>query len=176
MDWGCEWRHARKRWAEDFGWFLKKKAVSWDLKLEEWVEIRGWTKRVDFWTWARPVQLWTTGCPRVVGSDGIVSLVEIVFLSPPVEKPKSQEGNKSFVPELPRVVSVSSVFRIPMHTNVSCICIFYITTSGYVTSGWSSGRNLVIRLYLKNPREVCASHSPGWIPGCACTICSYDQM
>ena len=23
-DWGCEWRHARKRWAEDLGWFLKK--------------------------------------------------------------------------------------------------------------------------------------------------------
>ena len=45
-------------------------------------------------------------------------------LSPRVEKPKSQEGNKSFVPELPRVVNVSSVFRIPMHVNVSRIRIF----------------------------------------------------
>ena len=58
------------------------------------VEIRTWAKRVDFWTCARPVQLWTTGCSRVVGSDGTVSTVEIVFLSPRVEKPKSQEGNK----------------------------------------------------------------------------------
>ena len=30
---GCEWR---KRWAENFGdFFLKKKAVSWDLRLDE---------------------------------------------------------------------------------------------------------------------------------------------
>ena len=41
-----------------------------------------------------------------------------VSLSPRVEKPKSQEGNKSFVPELKKVVSVLSVFRIPMHMNV----------------------------------------------------------
>ena len=66
------------------------------------VEIRTWTKRV------RPVQLWTTGCPRVVWSDGTVRIVEIVSLSPRVEKPKSQEGNKSFVSE-PRE---SSVFRV----------------------------------------------------------------
>ena len=42
-----------------------------------------------------------------VGSDGTVSIVKIVSLSPRIEKPKSQEGNKSVVPELPRVVSVS---------------------------------------------------------------------
>ena len=39
-------------------------------------------------------------------------------------KPKSQEGNKSFVPELKKVVSVSSVFRIPMHMNILQIPIF----------------------------------------------------
>ena len=33
MNWGCEWRHARKRWAEDFG--IWKKTVSWDLDLDE---------------------------------------------------------------------------------------------------------------------------------------------
>ncbi len=44
---------------------------------------------------------------RVVGSDGTVSIVTIVSLSPRVEKPKSQEDNKSFVPELKKVVSVS---------------------------------------------------------------------
>ena len=51
-------------------------------------------------------------------------------------KTKSQEGNKSFVPELPRVVSVSSVFRIPMHMNILRIRIFvYFVYSyyGYVT-------------------------------------------
>ena len=53
--------------------------------------------------------LW--GAPRIVESDGTVSIVRIVSISPHVEKPKSQEGNKSFVPELPRVVSVSSVSR-----------------------------------------------------------------
>ena len=31
---GCEWRHARKRGAENFGDFWKK-AVSWDLMLDE---------------------------------------------------------------------------------------------------------------------------------------------
>ena len=61
----------------------------------------------------RPVQLWTTGCPRVVGSDVTVSIVEIISLSfPCVEKPKSQEGNKSFVPELKKVVSVSGFLCI----------------------------------------------------------------
>ena len=34
----------------------------------------------------RPVQLWTTGCLCVVGSDGTVSIVEIVCLSPLVSK------------------------------------------------------------------------------------------
>ena len=34
MDWGCEWRHARKRWAGILG-FFEKKAVSWDLDLDE---------------------------------------------------------------------------------------------------------------------------------------------
>ena len=33
-DCGFEWRHARKRWAEDLGWFLKK-GVSWDLNREK---------------------------------------------------------------------------------------------------------------------------------------------
>ena len=27
FDWGCEWRHARKRWAGDSWWFLKKKQL-----------------------------------------------------------------------------------------------------------------------------------------------------
>ena len=35
---GCEWRHARKRWAGNFGDFWKK----------QWVEICPWTRQVDF--------------------------------------------------------------------------------------------------------------------------------
>ena len=71
-------------------------------KKKQLVEIRTWAKRVDFRTSARRGQLGLRDAPRIVGSDGIVSIVEIVSLSPRVEKPKSQVGNKSFVPELPR--------------------------------------------------------------------------
>ena len=98
---------------------------SWVFWKKLLVEIRGWTKRVDFWTWGRPVQLWTTGCPHVGGSDGTVGVVKIVSLSS-CWKPKSHEGNKSFVPE-PRE---SSVFR----DSYSCdrlthpyTCILYIS-------------------------------------------------
>ena len=76
------------------------------------IEIRTWAKRVDFRIWVRPGQLGQRVAPRVVGSDGTVSIVEIVSLSPRVEKPKSQEGNKSFVPERPEVVSVSGFLCI----------------------------------------------------------------
>ena len=111
-NWGCEWCHAQKRWADDFGWFFKKK-LSWDLKLEE---LKSEPRRV---------QLGLRDAPRVVGSDGTVSIVEIVSLFPHVEKPKSQEGNKSFVPK-PRDSSVFRVFfGFPMHVNVLRISIFY---------------------------------------------------
>ena len=46
MGLGCEWCHARKRGAGNFGDFWKK----------QFAEIR---------TWARSVQLWSTGCARV---------------------------------------------------------------------------------------------------------------
>ena len=57
--------------------------------------------------------------PRVVGSDGTVSIVTIVYLSlSSCRKSKSQEGNRSFVPEQPRVVSVSGFL---------CMWTFYIS-------------------------------------------------
>ena len=49
---GCEWRHARKQWAGNFGDFEKKQLV----------EIRRWTKWVDFW--AGPV--WVYGMRRAL--------------------------------------------------------------------------------------------------------------
>ena len=41
-----------------------------------------------FLSWARPVQLGLRDAPRVVGSDGTVSIVKIVSLSPRVENLK----------------------------------------------------------------------------------------
>ena len=37
---------------------------------------------------------------------------------------------------------------------------------------WSSGRDLVIRLYLKIPEKFVRPHFPGKILGCAYTLCS----
>ena len=67
------------------------------------VEIRSWARQLRFEA-GQGKSSWDAPC--VVGSDGTVSIVKIVSLSPHVEKPKSQEGNKSFVPELKKVVSV----------------------------------------------------------------------
>ena len=43
---GCEWRHARKRRAGNFGDFWKKQLV----------EIWHWMRLVEIWSWARWVQ------------------------------------------------------------------------------------------------------------------------
>ena len=98
-------------------WFLKK-AVSWDLTLDK----ASWDLNLGEASWflslgkASPVGAY--GMHRAfVGSDGTVSIVKIVSLSLSLwQKPKSQ-GNKSFVPELKKVVSVSGFL---------CICICYI--------------------------------------------------
>ena len=59
---GCEWRHARKRWAGNFGDFWKKELV-------------------EIWTWAMVVQLGATGCAaRLLGQ-----LVEILTLGRAVQ-------------------------------------------------------------------------------------------
>ena len=116
-DWGCEWRPARKRWAGILGYF-EKKAVSWDLdQLESscllWVCVHvGWVSELR------------------ADAGRTVSIVKIVCTLSSCWKPKSQEGNKSFNTWTKRVVSVSCVFRIPMHVNVLThpyICIMYIS-------------------------------------------------
>ena len=135
---------------EAMGWgfwvIFEKKAVSWDSDLGQTTWVYGmcrafvgsvswdpklkasWDLKLDE---ASPVG--STRCAAHGGvrwnsqhSKNCVSL-------PSCWKPKSQEGNKSFVPELLRVVSVLSVFRIPMHMNILHIHIFYVITSGYVT-------------------------------------------
>ena len=84
---GCEWRHARKRWAENL--VILRKTV------------------VEIWLWAEPVKLEvetmefcrslpteilgaTGGVARLLGQIVPVSRVKIVSLSPPVEKLKSR--------------------------------------------------------------------------------------
>ena len=96
------------------------KRSSW-LRFEvRWSEFRFDATRsgLRFLSCGRPVQLWTMGVPCVVGSDGTVSIVETVCLSPRVETPKLKEGYKSFVPELKKVVCVSGFL---------CIWTFYIS-------------------------------------------------
>ena len=82
------------------------------------VEIWCWTKRIDFRALARPSQWVLRYAPRIAGirwnsqhSKNSVSLSSCW-------KPKSQGGNKSFVPELPRVVSVSGFL---------CMWTFYVS-------------------------------------------------
>ena len=103
----CEWRHPRKGGVGNFGDFWKK---SWDLTLDE----VSWDLSLGEASWflslgeASPV--WAYGMLRgFVGSDGTVSIVKIVSLSPRVEKLKVKEVNKCFVPELKRVVIVSRI-------------------------------------------------------------------
>ena len=115
-------------WPEAMGWGF------WVIfEKKQWVEIWTKAKGVDFQIWASPGQLGLRDAPRVVGSDVTVSIVKIMSLSPRVENLKVKKVIK--VSNLN--YRESSVFRvcfgIPTHVNISCICIFYITTSGYVT-------------------------------------------
>ena len=107
-----------------------KKAVSWDLRLDKvsWFLDLGE---------ASPVMDYQMS--RVVGSDGTVSIVEIVSFSPRVEKPKSQEGYISFVPELQRVVSVSSISGFLCMWTFSRVRIFYVSYFEYVTHQQTQG-------------------------------------
>ena len=55
---------------------------------KQWVEIRTWAKRANFWASARPGQLGLRDAPRVVWSEGTVSIIKIVSLPPRVENLK----------------------------------------------------------------------------------------
>ena len=99
-DWGCEWRHARKRWTEDFGWFFKK-AVSWDLKLDEacWFLDLGEASRVM--DYGMPARRWVRWNSKHCRNCVCLSLSLSLSLSPRVENLN-----------LKKVIKVSSVFRI----------------------------------------------------------------
>ena len=94
-DLGCEWRHARKL---RILVIFKKKAVSWDSNLGEsswFLDLGEASPVIDYGMPARCWVRWNSQHSR-----NCVSLSSYW-------KPKSQEGNKSFVPELKKVVIVS---------------------------------------------------------------------
>ena len=101
----------------NFGDFWKKQLA----------EIRSWARPVEIWSWTRRVQFVGYGMRRAfVGLDGTVSIVKIVSLSlSSCRKTKSQECNKSFVPELKKVVSVSGF-----------LCIWTVYMSVYFTHSY----------------------------------------
>ena len=90
-------------------------AMGWGFRVifekKQSFEIWSWTKVVDFRIWMMPGQLGQRDAPRVVGPDGTVSIVKYCVSLSLCWKPKSQEGNKSFVPELKKVVSVSYAYE-----------------------------------------------------------------
>ena len=81
-----------------------------------------------------PVGSWRRGALCVIGSDGTVSIVKVVSLSlSSCGKPKSQEGNKSFVPE-PRELSVSIVFSDSYVCERFYIFVYFTYSyHGYIT-------------------------------------------
>ena len=106
----------------DFGWFL----VIFEKK--RWVEIPTWAKGVDFRASARPGQLGLRDVLHVVGSDGTVSIVEIVSLSLLVSKNLKVKKVISFVPE-PRdswVFRDSYACKRFTYPYILCIGIFYV--------------------------------------------------
>ena len=120
------------RGSDGMGFFvILKKAVSWDLDIDE----ASWF----FGPGRGQSSYGLGGAPHVVGSDGTVRIAKIVCLSLLVLKTWIKKGNKSFVSE-PRESSLFRVFRIPMSMNILwtvwkflCIHIFYVLIYGYVT-------------------------------------------
>ena len=112
---GCEWCHAWKQWAGNFGDFWKSR--SWDSDLGETRLTEVYVMRRAF---VGSVNWDFDSGPRVQRGGG----VKIVCLSLSLcRKTKSQKKvNKHFVPELPRVVSVSGFL---------CIRTFYISVYLY---------------------------------------------
>ena len=121
----------------------RARRILWDLKKVSWVESCRPKKKGDFRLLAEAS--WRV--PHVLGrgTDGKAS-IEILCLSPYVEKPLNSKVIKSFVPEL-RSRKCFSCFGIPMSYIIYVIyiwtlwtfcvpvwiCLFHIFISGYVT-------------------------------------------
>ena len=90
------------------------------LKKKQLVEIWNWTSELR--SEPRRDQLGLGGPLRIVGSDGTVSIVKIVSLSPRVENLKVKKVIKvSYLNKESR-----QYFGIPMHVNVLYILYMYI--------------------------------------------------
>ena len=120
-DWGREWHHARRWWAEDFG--IWKKLVSWDSNQEE-------GRRFSELAEARPIVCGggaARGRIRWKSQDRKKLCLSLLMS----ENLKLKKVIKSFVPE-----SILSVFRFlyayepSMNTST-----FHVLISGYVTLG-----------------------------------------
>ena len=99
-----------------------KKTGSWDLKLDEasWDSDSGPGSPEDLRSEARRVQLGLRDAPRMVRSDGTVSIVKIVYLSPRVENLKVKKVIKvSYLN-----YRESSVFRV--FFGFLCIWTFHV--------------------------------------------------
>ena len=140
----------------DSGWFWKK-AVSWDPKLGE----ASWDLKLDE---ANPLR-GLRDAPRVcwVRWDGQHSQ-NCVSLSLLVSEDKTQEGNKSFVPELKKVVSVSrdsyacERFYISVYFTYSYLVIqhpvkyHWLKLLGKTCKKWK--KNYSNKLYIHKPESV----------------------
>ena len=134
---GREWRHARKRRAEDFG--IWKKAVSWDLnsERESWDLGLDEANRFSEFAEARPVvcsggRTWWSEMKKSAQKE-IVSLS--VLMS---NNLKLKKVIKFFIPELKKRVvfrvfripiclwTFVNVFRIRMNMSISRVCILVV--------------------------------------------------
>ena len=92
----CEWRHARKRWAGNFDDFWKKQWVEiWTGIHRAFVVSVSWDSTLNEASWdlylGQSSPAGDYGMHRAfVGSDGTVSIVKIVSLSPRVERLNSR--------------------------------------------------------------------------------------
>ena len=118
---------------------IKKKAVSWDLTLDEtsWdsdlgeaspvmdygmaAHLLGQWVEIQLWAW--PVQLGLRDAPRVVGSDGTVSIVKIVCLSLLVSKNL----------KVKKLINVSYLNKESRQCFAGFLCIWTIYRSVYFT-------------------------------------------
>ena len=120
MGQGCEWRHARKRWAGNFGDFWKGSELTFEpgrgqLRFEPGRGQSSWGLRDT------PRVCWVRWNGQHSVSDGTVRLCVSLYLL--MSKDLIQEVNDRFGPELPRVASVSGFH---MHMNILCIRIMAI--------------------------------------------------
>ena len=136
MGLGCEWRHARKRWAENL--VILKKQLRFDSgpgQSSWWVDCERCRRQlVCLPQWQTfEVEVWPSSPvggyemhSAFVGSDNSVSVIKIVALSRRVEKLKSEKLiNVSHLNN-----GVSSVFLISLQLYI-CVVVSWLCAPGF---------------------------------------------